>query len=248
MLAALEKPASKHKPKTSGWLVFRYAPVGLFALKSSRATSTAGKTLLIPTPYAVKMAFLDAALRCGLTNDPERLVRWLAKASLRIGVPHHACVTGTIQSIRQETRDAERKIDPTTPPYRSTIAMREVVSYQGTLSLAFDLNTCSPECVALLVHIAPAINYLGKRGSFLQYLSGVRQAVLDFPATEPAQAAAWGHHATLDDFGPQASFAALNSYSSTPVRRGLERKFVETTVPLEIHNTGPGFVHYVGRA
>src|SRR5215813_6047911 len=96
-------------PERNRWLVFRYAPVALFSLKMSRATSTAGKTLLIPTPYAVKMAFLDAALRHGLTGAPDDFVKGLAKASLRIGVPHHACVTATIQTVRQETRDEDRK-------------------------------------------------------------------------------------------------------------------------------------------
>ena len=36
--------------ESQGWLVFEYAPVSLFSLKSSRATSTVGKTLLTPTP------------------------------------------------------------------------------------------------------------------------------------------------------------------------------------------------------
>src|SRR5215472_4999852 len=99
------------------WLIFRYSPVALFSLKMSRATSTAGKTLLIPTPYAAKMAFVDACLRHNLTGDPDTLVRSLAKAIVRIGVPQHACVTGTIQSIRQEIRDVERKRHPEWPPY-----------------------------------------------------------------------------------------------------------------------------------
>src|SRR5215469_18666308 len=120
----LESPISTELAEKSGevqnlgrWLVFRYHPVALFSLKSSRATSTAGKTLLTPTPYAVKMAFLDAALRNGLTEDPQGFVRCLAGTHLRIGVPQQACVTGTIQSIRQETRDTERKRRPDLPPY-----------------------------------------------------------------------------------------------------------------------------------
>src|ERR1700722_12960376 len=84
-------------PSWNRWLVFRYSPVALFALKMSRATPTAGKTLLIPTPYSAKMAFVDAALRHRLTETPHQLVRGLADAHLRIGVPHDACVTGTIQ-------------------------------------------------------------------------------------------------------------------------------------------------------
>jgi hypothetical protein len=242
------KPA-QDIPDTARWLVFQYSPAALFSLKSSRATSTAGKTLLTPTPYAVKMAFLDAALRHGLTKDPDGLVRWLAGTSLRIGVPRHACVTGTIQSVRQEIRDLERKRQPGMPPYRATIAMREFVHYQGTIRLAFELKTCPRDFIALLLHAAPAINYLGKRGSFVQYLSGATHATLDAAFTEPvddrnAVLPAYGQRAALDDFGAKASFAALNSFAPTSVRRDIDRRFVETVVPLSVYNSGPGFVHY----
>jgi hypothetical protein len=207
---------SKRVPEfddTSGWLVFRYIPIALFSLKSSRATSTAGKTLLTPTPYAVKMAFLDVALRQRLTKNTAILVRWLRAANLRIGVPQFTCVTGTIQSIRQETRDVERKRDPELPPYRGTIAMREVVHFQGAIRLAFDLKTCPRKLIALLLRAAPGINYLGKRGSFIQYLGGSRQTRLDAGFTLPVdgattEIAASGHRTVLDDFGEGASFEA----------------------------------------
>jgi len=165
----VEEPQPSEQHRIGGeWLVFRYAPAALFSLKSSRATSTGGKTLITPTPYSAKMAFLDAMLRHGLIEDPENLVRCLARATLRIGLPEHACVTGTIQTIRQETRDVERKRNPGLAPYRSSIGMREFVHYLGTIRLAFDLKTCPPDLTGLLLHVAPAINYLGRRGGFLQ--------------------------------------------------------------------------------
>src|SRR5215467_9888044 len=111
MSAVLESPgvdtqSLKCLEETPGhWLVFVYAPVALFSLKASWATSTAGKTLLTPTFYAVKMAFLDAGLRSKLVSGPESFVKALANARLRIGLPEHACVTETVQRIRQETRE-----------------------------------------------------------------------------------------------------------------------------------------------
>ncbi len=224
------------------WLVFRYAPVGLFALKMSRATSTVGKTLLVPTPYSVKLAILDAALRYRLTSDPADLVRRLTKAAVRIGVPQHVCVTGTIQRIRQETRASDRKKDPELPPYRPNIAMREVAHFQGVLRIAIH----AADLKQLALGVAPAINYFGKRGSFFQYLGHDRQAELDATFTQPSEAGGWpwGHTATLDDFGPKASFEALNSFSSAEIERGFQRMFVETMVPLALFNSGPGFAHY----
>jgi hypothetical protein len=226
------------------WLVFRYLPVSLFSLKMSRATSTAGKTLLIPTYYAAKMAFLDSALRHGLVRDAKDLVRGLARAQMRIGVPEHACVTGTIQSVRQEVSDTDRKGDPKLPFYRASIAMREFVHYQGAIRLAFDLESCGESLPALLRMIAPAIHYLGKRGSFLQYLDCSEQRELDATFTEPAHSGGWGQRATLDDFGAGATFDALNSFSPAAIRRNVHRKFVDTTVPLKIRNFGAGFAHY----
>lgn len=230
-----EAAPAKRVQDTGRWLVFQYAPISWFS-KSSRATSTVGKTLLTPTPYAVKMAFLDSALRHRLTDDPEGLVRWLAGTTLRIGVPEHVCVTGTIQSVRQQTLDLERKRKPDLPPYRATIALREFVHFHGVIRLAFDLKTCPRGLVPLLLQIAPAINYLGKRGSFIQYLGGVRQTDLDSAFTQPVSdrsegLPAWGQRVALDDFGTRASFAALNSFTTTEVRRGIDHQFVETIVP-----------------
>jgi hypothetical protein len=170
------------------------------------------------------------------------------KAIRRVGVPQDACVTGTIQTIRQETRQ-ERRRNPAFPPYRASIALREFVHYQGIIRLAFDLKHCPPEFIALLLEVAPAINYLGKRGSFVQYLSGAWRDALDSSFTQPvddskANLSPEGHRTALDDFGTRASFAALNSFASTPVRRDIERRFVETIIPLNLYNSGPGFVHY----
>jgi hypothetical protein len=48
----------------------------------------------------------------------------------------------------------------------------------------------------------------------------------------------------LDDFGARASFDALNSFSASELLRNVDRRFVETIVPLEVYNSGPGFTHY----
>jgi hypothetical protein len=51
----------------------------------------------------------------------------------------------------------------------------------------------------------------------------------------------------LDDFGARATFEVLNSFASTEARRDVDRRFVETIVPLEVYNAGPGFAHYCVR-
>ena len=253
MSAVLESPRVETQSlecseETPGhWLVFVYVPAALFSLKASWATSTAGKTLLTPTSYAVKMAFLDAGLRSKLVSGPESFVKALAKARLRIGLPQHACVTGTVQRIRQETREQDLLQAPELPPYRPNVAFREIVHYQGDLRFAFDCSTCSGHLLQTLIQVAPAINYIGRRGSFIQYLEQVEQSKLDGRFTAPVEEvseSAWGHRASLDDFGPRASFDALNSYTATEIKRGVHRMFVDTHVPLGIRNMGAGFTQY----
>src|SRR5207249_1141555 len=87
------------------WLVARYEVVGLFSLKSSMATSSIGKTLLVPTPYAVKMALVDAGFRAGLPGEEcAGLVEALAAVPVRVAPSSSAVVTHTFTKIRQEPK------------------------------------------------------------------------------------------------------------------------------------------------
>jgi hypothetical protein len=226
------------------WLIFRYLPTSLFSLKMSSATSTVGRTLLSPTPYAVKMAFIDAAFRIGWKGDVGSLVADFAKADLRVGMPMRATVTHTIIKVRQEPKD--RKAGQA---YGPAVAYREFVHYAGTLEFAFDMATLSAEAAEAITAIGPAIDYIGKRGSFIQYLGVERVQNLASNFTQPIEsmslvAPGRMHISTLDDFGPEANLDALNSYSATAIKRGRHRKFVQTIVPLGVVNVGPGFSEY----
>ena len=45
------------------WHIATYEPVSLISLKLATATSTGGKSVLLPTPYAFKMALLNVTFR-----------------------------------------------------------------------------------------------------------------------------------------------------------------------------------------
>ncbi|MCC6585678.1 MAG: hypothetical protein IT168_03080 [Bryobacterales bacterium] len=233
-------------PGPGRWMVFDFAPVALFSLKASQATSTVGRTLLVPTPYVIKMAVVDACLRAGwLINGPEadKLVRDLAACELRIGVPDRALVTHTIVKVRQEPKARKPGV-----PYISNVAYREFVHYKGPFRIAINLTTCTQTVADLLPRAMPAVTYLGKRGCFVQFLQAQRTDQLSIRFTQPlgdGMAIPIGVHlAWLDDFGPEANFDALNSYSDTPIKRNKHRKFVQTLVPLGRVRSGPGFTEY----
>jgi hypothetical protein len=231
-------------PGPGRWLVFSYEPTALFSLKMSRATSSVGRTLLIPTPYAVKMAFVDAAFRTGWQGDIAALIPALAAVDLRIGVPDAATVTHTIVKVRQEPKESKAGV-----AYIPAVAYREFVHLRGPLKWAFDLAALPEWMVAALIEIAPLINYVGKRGSFIQFMGASREVELGARFTQPfhngeLRVAPALHIATLDDFGPEANLEALNSFSSARILREKHRVFRETLVPLGLVNVGPGFSEY----
>lgn len=231
-------------PGPGRWLVLEYLPTSLFSLKPSQATSSVGRSLLVPTPYAMKMSFVDVAFRTAWLEDVSALVEELAKTDVRVGVPERATVTHTIGKIRQEPKDTKRG-----PAYIPAVAYREFVHYSGVLRWAFDMESLSEHTVSSLLKLAPAINYIGKRGSFIQFLGASRLIEINQGFTQPLDAerlriVTAGHIALLDDFGPGANLDALNSYSSTAIKRDRDRRFVQTLVPLEVVNVGPGFTEY----
>ena len=45
------------------WTIARFASTSLFSLRPANATTSGGKSLLTPTPFAIKMSLLDVAIR-----------------------------------------------------------------------------------------------------------------------------------------------------------------------------------------
>lgn len=237
---------SVREPET--WLVVEYEPTSLFSLKASFATSSVGKTLVVATPYAVKMAFVDAAFRAGLSDaDCADLLRALANVDVRIAPPEVAVVTHTFVKVRQESREGD-----VLRPYIPSIAYREVVHQRGSWRWAFGIEPGNARLSTRLEDLAPFVTYIGKRGSFVQFQRSLRLANLGPEFTQPVQnRVAWAvprraHIVALDDFGPDADLETLSSFTSKNPVRDRHRRFVETIVPLGLVNTGPGFSEYRG--
>jgi len=228
------------------WLLLHYQPTTLFALKSSLATSTVGRTLIIPTPYAIKMAFVDAAFRAGKDDRLCRqLVEDLVGVEVRVRPGTDAVVTQTIQLVRQEAKQKT-----TAEIYVRNVAYREIVYISGSWSWALDVAGKGGLAEELL-RLAPVIHYVGKRGSMVQYLGTEWTDELG-PEFTVSMAEVFGskmpprsHIAVLDDFGSEASFPWLNSFDpDSKPKLHKHRAFVHTLVPAGIANSGPSFVHY----
>jgi hypothetical protein len=226
------------------WLVGRYAPVSLFCLKVSSATSSVGTTLVVPTPYAIKMALVDTAFRVGWSEaECAALLEALVSISVRFSPPE-ALVTHTFCKIRQEpkTRTPEQ-------PYISNVAYREFAYHGGDWLWAFGPGP-EQSVRRRIASLLPYVRYVGKRGSFVQHLETISLEPLPSGFTIPLAAIGAAHlpdrcHVVpLDDFGPEASLEVLSSYSDAKPRRDRHRVFVPTVIPLARARVGPGFTEY----
>src|SRR5262249_29692586 len=192
------------------------------------------------------MAFVDAAFRAGLPDqDCADFFRSLVDVAVRIAPPEVACVTHTFLKVRQEPKQT----DPLRP-YIDSIAYREFVHHHGTWRWAFDLAAGDSTLAERIVRIAPHVAYIGKRGSFIQFVGLSRQMDLGLEFAQPIQnQQTWtppprAHIAPLDDFGPDANLETLSSFTTKRPSQARHRRFVDTIVPLGLVNTGPGFSEY----
>ena len=230
---------------TGPWLVARFEVAGLFSLKSSLATSSVGKTLVTPTPYAIKMGVIDAAFRAGLTDEEcAALTLALARTAVRIAPTAHAVVTHTFVKVRQEPKT------PQETPYISNIAYREIAHCLGEWQWAFDLGHIDPDGTAWLETALAHVTYVGKRGSLIQFRGTDRRSDLDRSFGQPLDhpggrvLPARSHVAVLDDFGPDATLEVLSSFSEKRARLEKDRRFDRVVLPVGVVDTGPGFTEY----
>lgn len=232
------------------WIIAHYLPVSLFSLKPASATSSGGKTLLIPTPYALKMALLTAALRRYGLSGGEELFPRLRDLQVYLDPPAEMVVVKSFSKIRREIKDkndlekAQRAREKKEYPLQSTIAYRDYVSYKGRFRLACQLTNADP-LVSILPDLLLQINYLGKRGGFLQMLGQPEtRAALPDDQFIHLTGEGWQDFETnrtlqmLDDCGPSLTFAKANIYDTAKIVLHKDRVLRHIILPYQqIHSS-----------
>lgn len=237
----------------SSWLILRYEPTSLFSLRMTHATNKGGKTLLVPTPYAVKLALIDACFRMYEGETAVAKARWvfdlIKGRQIRIGPPRDCVVQNTFIKIKQEERGAAKGI------YAPTIAYREFCFYAGQLKIALAVDGLTDDEIDDLKKVAARVNYLGKRGSFMQFLGaeyhkGRLPKGYSCPESE-ADIVGGGYRATnyLDDFGEalvrdRDGFDRINTYSTKPSGLGTFRVLIPTLLPYRYSSSSKHYTHF----
>ena len=91
------------------WVIAEYLSTGLFSLKPAWATSSGGKSLLVPTPYAVKMALLDVACRTAGLSLAQELWPQIRDLGVAFCPPDQIVVTNLFARILKPSRTPARR-------------------------------------------------------------------------------------------------------------------------------------------
>jgi len=240
------------------WTIARYLPVGLFSLRVSMATTSGGKTLLVPTPYSLKMALLDAAIRTRGLAEGEHLWPVLRDLRVAIAVPDQVVVIHGFSKIRKPIRlpgknEVEQAIararETGNYPYQATIAYREFVQFAGTLGIALSTPNGAPPA-APLAELLMTVNYLGKRGGFVQLAGPVEthetlpDGFVEVNAPTTATFPVAGTMQMLDDCAPTLTFAQANVYSGERITLGKERILRHVVLPLRLERSSRAYQLY----
>jgi hypothetical protein len=229
------------------WLIVEYQPTALFSLKPACATSSGGKSLLVPTPYAIKMALLDVACRTAGVGVAKKAWPWLRDLAVALRPPKRIVVTNLFTRILKPRRTPAAAGTPHAGPLGKTIAFREYVHFDGPLGIALggELDNQSRLQDWLL-----QINYLGKRGGFVQLLAPPAVAktppsgfvIADGDPTRPFRAD--GIIQQLDDCDASLTFEKADIYSGKRVKLGKERVLRHIVLPYRLVQSSKSFSCY----
>jgi hypothetical protein len=247
------------------WLVADYHPVSFFSLRPAHATTSGGQTLLTPTAFALKMALLNASIQTAGLAEGQRRFPTIRDLHLAVRPPDTITVLKSFAKIRRPlrlgaaaARDEEiaDALEKGHYPFAPTIAYRELVQFGDPLETP-SLNLLRIACTsadggeppAWLADALLTINYLGKRGGFLQLIAPPSLAS-DLPGgyTElTADSAAFDLHGTLqmlDDCGPAMTFDHANIYDKKRIRLGTERLLRHVVLPYRLARSSRGYSLY----
>lgn len=221
------------------WTIASYQPTSLFSLRPAMATASGAQSLLVPTPFAIKMALVNAAIR--LYGLDQTIAWWqlLRELEVALALPEAIVVNKTFIKIQRPTRvtkgnaeEMQAVFDAGVYPMGPTIAFREFVQFSGSVGVALRSRSNAD---LPLGNLCTQINYLGKRGGFWQLQQLPRTVdeldrqwtVLTTPSTTfDIQ----GTLQMLDDCGQKLSWEHIDVYSTKSIKLGNDERILRTVV------------------
>ena len=208
-----------------------YSPTALFSLRDSNSTSSGAKSLFLPSPYAIKMAFLNQAISLGGEDFYENKKHFeiIRDAAIDYYIKGNFCVNNCFIKI-QKQRDNE--------PFKSTVSFREYVFIDDDLEIIFEVN--NDEGAAFLKQYLHRINHFGKRGCFFQFVRYNDNPNEPNVKVFDVKDVSFGLLQEYDDFANKLTFDNVNSYSNAKTTRS--KKIL--VLPLISQNSSKSYTSY----
>lgn len=198
-------------------ICLKYRPTALFHFKRLDATNKGALTLPMPTPYAVRCAFLASS------EDPKSVFDAVKEKELIVEPPGTIVINPCWVKIldRKRTYKREEKWDNPEAPseYQKTMSLREYAYIPGDGRADFEIYLDSLDGIE---HLVPRVNYFGKRGSFVQYVG--KDEGVDPPGLPDEEGMAF----ELGDFSENATWERVNVYNG---RRHPRERFTQRVEP-----------------
>jgi len=220
------------------WLEIEYSPTSLFSLKSSQSTNSGGKSLFSPSPYAIKMALLNAIITYDSLEIAKKRFGLIRDLNISFKLPNNLVVNNCMIRINKVKRNdkqqkekaklmkeqgkSEREISlckkeiDSNNPFGSTIAFREYVYLHGNIKVIIDITNLENDKIDFLKKWFVHINYFGKKGCFFQFISSRISEKIDHQnySFEFDGKLIPGVLSKMDDMDPEASFDNVNNFST----------------------------------
>lgn len=208
-----------------------YKPTALFSLRDSNSTSSGAKSLFLPSPYAIKMAFLSQAISLGGENFNENQKKFeiIRDVIISYRIKGNFCVNNCFIKV-QKQRSKE--------PFKSTVSFREYVYMDNEIEIIFNLKDSGS--VVFLKQYLHRINYFGKRGCFFQFVKYNDEPNEPNVKELDVKNISYGILQEYDDFGSRVNFENVNSYSDAKTTR---EKFL-LILPVASRNSSKSYTSY----
>jgi hypothetical protein len=211
-----------------------YKPTNLFSLKESNSTNSGAKSLLIPSPYAIKMALFNQAITIDdktlFEDNKSKEFAFIRDAQITYHVSGSFCVNNcfvTIQSYRNERKE-----------FIGKPSFREYIYISDNIEIIFDVK--NEETKQYLQKYLHRINYFGKRGCFFQFVeyrdNPNEPNVKEFDVSDFTP----GILQEYDDISSKAQFKNVDNFNSASAQRA--KKIL--VIPVKNENSSKSYTHF----
>lgn len=231
------------------WIIAEYEATSLFSLKPATATASGGRTLLVPTPFAIKMALLDVACRLEGVEIAKKHWTWLNRCIVALRGADDVVVNNTFIKVLKPRRNPASEGSVDRGPLQRTISYREFAYLDGTFEIALQVD--DDNHAELLSHWLMHINYLGKRGGFIQIQHEPIETddldhefiVVDGKAFDDGFVMN-ALLTQLDDTGEKTTFDHVDIYNSKRINLGKERILHHVALPYTLEKSSRHYSYY----